>query len=315
VAGNARTVTPVGSAPGSYDLALPPATAHGLFDGRDFYYIGGEPLIVEEEGVNPAATCAPPLQHDARYFAQTGYRVDDDAFWDYFQARGGVATFGYPVSRSFSLLGFSTQLFQRQAMQRGPDGGVRLLNLLDAGLMPYTQFQGSQFPAADPTMLAAAPVPGSPGYADAVVNFVKANAPDTWQQRPTRYFQTFQRSVTLAQAFPNGGGSPGLLPLLNLEIWGLPTSQPLVDPNNRNFIYQRFQRGVMHFDAGCSCTQGILFGDYLKAILLNHDLPTDLNIEAQHSALYGQYDPDSPTWRSRPDQLPGTNLTYAFEKG
>ena len=33
---------------------------------------------------------------DPRLFAQTGYRVDRDAFWDYFTRRGGVTTFGYP---------------------------------------------------------------------------------------------------------------------------------------------------------------------------------------------------------------------------
>src|SRR5438270_9958356 len=33
-------------------------------------------------------------QADARLFAQTGFRVDRDAFWDYFSRRGGVTTFG-----------------------------------------------------------------------------------------------------------------------------------------------------------------------------------------------------------------------------
>ena len=51
----------------------------------------------------PSAPAAPqpqaaPAPADARYFGQTGYRVGDDAFWNYFQVRGGVRSFGYPVS-------------------------------------------------------------------------------------------------------------------------------------------------------------------------------------------------------------------------
>ena len=313
--GNRRPLLPSGPAPGAYVLPLAPATAHGSFDGRDVYYIGGDPLIVEEDGVTPGASCAPPLPHDGRYFAQTGYRVDQDAFWGYFQARGGVATFGYPVSRTFHLLGFTTQLYQRQAMQLAPDGSVRLLNLLDGGLLPYTRFNGSTFPAADPHVTAAAPAPGSPGYAAAVVTFVRAQAPDAWQGQATRFFQTFQGAVGPAQAFPHGGGSAALLPLLNLEVWGLPTSAPMVDPTNHNFIYQRFQRGVMHYDAGCGCTQGVLFGDYLKGVLTNQGLPPDLADEALPNPLFRQYDPDSAGWLARPEQAPGTDLTYAFEPG
>ena len=46
------------------------------------------------------------------------YRDDRDAFWDFFQKRGGLRTFGYPVSRDFLFYGCTTQLFQRVAMQR-----------------------------------------------------------------------------------------------------------------------------------------------------------------------------------------------------
>jgi hypothetical protein len=315
VQGNSQSLTAVGPGSGVYRIPLAPATAHGIFSGRDFYYIGGSPVIVQEDGVTPGSSCAPALVHDARYFAQTGYRVDNDAFWRYFQSRGGVATFGYPVSRTFKLLGFTTQLFQRQAMQVAPDGSVRLLNLLDAGLMPYTKFNGSRFPAADPAMTAKAPAAGSATYAGAVVQFVQTMAPDLWQGHTTKFFQTFQSTVSLTQAFPTGGGSSALLPLLNLEVWGLPTSQPTVDPTNHNFVYQRFQRGVMHYDAACNCTEGILFGDYLKEILTGKNLPADLAGEAQNSALYHQYDPDSAGYLEQPERLPGSDLTFAFAQG
>jgi hypothetical protein len=45
----------------------------------------------------------PITPRDGRFFAQTGYRIDNDHIWNYFQARGGVDTFGYPVSRTFLL--------------------------------------------------------------------------------------------------------------------------------------------------------------------------------------------------------------------
>jgi hypothetical protein len=31
---------------------------------------------------------APAILHDNRYFEQTGFRIDDDAIYGYFQARG-----------------------------------------------------------------------------------------------------------------------------------------------------------------------------------------------------------------------------------
>lgn len=46
----------------------------------------------------------PATPHDNRNFPQTGYRIDNDLIWNYFQARGGVNTFGYPVSRTFPFL-------------------------------------------------------------------------------------------------------------------------------------------------------------------------------------------------------------------
>jgi hypothetical protein len=51
------------------------------------------------------------------------------------------------VSRQFLLDGFQVQIFRRNIMQLQPDGGVQTLNLLDPGLMPYTQINGSTFRA------------------------------------------------------------------------------------------------------------------------------------------------------------------------
>jgi hypothetical protein len=70
---------------------------------------------------------------------------------------------------------------------------------------------------------------------------------------------------------------------------------------------------ILHYDAGCGCTQPILLADYFKAILTGRNLPTDLNEQARGSRFYGQYDNSSPSGVRRPDLLPGTEMQFAFE--
>jgi len=103
--------------------------------------------------------------------------------------------------------------------------------------------------------------------------------------------------------------------LLNLEIWGLPTSNPAPDPGNGGFIYQRFQRGIMHFRAEASVTEGILVGEYFKSVITGKNLPPDLAADMQGSRYFNQYSPSTVNWLSRPGELPGTDLTGAFEPG
>ena len=98
-------------------------------------------------------------------------------------------------------------------------------------------------------------------------------APDEHGGRPVRFFQTFASQVDLATAFPNGVGNPDLLPGVNLELAGAVTSPPVTDPNNPNFIYQRFQRVILHYDATSGVTQPVLLADYFKAILTGENLP------------------------------------------
>jgi polysaccharide biosynthesis protein PslG len=258
---------------------------------------------------------APPVgiaQQDPRFFSQTNFRVDNDAFWTFFQTRGGVRTFGYPVSRTFKLDGFSVQIFQRIVMQLQPDGSVATLNLLDQGLLPYTRINGSTFPAPDRAVISQTPSPTDPDYATKIIDFIQAYAPNTFEGNVVNFGATFNSTV-LAVDVPDAPES--LLPLFNLQIWGAPTSQPAADPSNANFIYQRFQRGIMHFDKGCGCTQGLLLADYLKSVLTGVNLPPDLQQQAQadHSRLLDQYAPRQPLSIARPSELPGSDLTKAFE--
>jgi hypothetical protein len=252
--------------------------------------------------VDPNAPKPPPMTHDERYFSETGYRIDDDAMWSYFNARGRVPVFGFPVSRPFVLLGCRVQIFQRQVAQSCAGRDVSLMNLLDPDVFPYDHINGSDLPAPDSALKAATPAVASPGYGTAIVDFVHSNAPDSFESLAVSFGNTF---------FNSGLGSN---PLIALEVWGAPISRPQRDPNNANFVYQRFQRGVMHFDATTGRTQALLLADYLKAILRGKDLPADLAVAARGSKYFAQYCPNNNTrWMCRPGDLPGTDLTFAFE--
>src|SRR5262249_15026863 len=116
---------------------------------------------------------APAVPHDARYFNETKFRIDDDAIYAYFQARGMVETFGFPVSRTFGFLGCQVQIFQRQIAQRcGNSNTVQLMNVLDPEIFPYTRVNGSIFPPPDDGLKNSTPRVDSPTYATAILQFV-----------------------------------------------------------------------------------------------------------------------------------------------
>jgi hypothetical protein len=275
--------------------------------------------------VSPTATPgpvqqAPALAHDSRYFNETHFRIDDDAINSFFQARGQVQTFGFPVSRTFNFLGCAVQVFQRQIAQHCSGTQVQLMNVLDPEIFPYTRVNGSIFPPPDEALKNSTPKVSDPNYSTAILDFVRANAPDQFQGQAVNFGQTFFTSVTPQQA---NTSDPNILGLLDLEIWGAPISHPAPDPGNANFIYQRFQRGIMHFTAGQG-TRGILLADYVKQILIgptmpggaaNPNLPLDLAQQSQGSKYFAQYCPGGTRWLCRPNDLPDSDLTFAFEQG
>ncbi|MGI5836176.1 MAG: cohesin domain-containing protein [Chloroflexota bacterium] len=263
--------------------------------------------------VLPLRQAGRTIPADPRYFRETGYRIGRDAFWDYFLKRGGVRTFGYPISREFTFLGFTVQFFQRGVMQLQPDGGVTTMNLLDGDLMPYTRVNSSTFPAPDRFLIDSAPSVGDPEYPEQVIAFLQAHVPNSWQGLPVNFLDSYLSTVRYEDAFPQGEGSEGLLPSINLEMWGLPTSKPKFDPRNHNFVYQRFQRGIMHYDATTGLTQGLLLGDYFKSIITGWGLPADLEGQAIGSRFYRQYERGRSGYIARPGQLLGSDLVGAFE--
>jgi hypothetical protein len=238
---------------------------------------------------------APAMAHDERYFSQTGYRIDNDDVWNFFNQYGGIETFGYPTSRMMTFLGCPVQMFQRQIIQVCQGQGAALINMLDPEIFPYTKVNGSTFPGADPTLKNNTPQVGSPSYGEDILNFINVNVPDMFAGQPVNFLQHFNST----------GG---------LTIWGAPISQPAPDPSNGGFIYQRFQRGIMHYIQGTG-TESILLADYLKAILMNQNVPTDLAQQANESRYFGQYCPGNAAWLCRPNDLPATDLTFAFVQG
>lgn len=303
---------PITAAQGQVSYVVPLAGATANTDDKDpsHYLIGGAPIILVEEGVGDEVTLSPTEV----YFPRTGF-TSADRFLDYFQHRGGLRTFGYPISRPFRLNGQSVQFYQRQVMELRASGEVGLLNLLDEDVMPYTRINGAVFPAIDRTLTKQAPTPSEPGYATKIITFIRQNSPDKWTSLPVGFGRTFSQTVKAEDAFGGKKVDPGVVAGLNLELWGVPTSRPERDPANDNFIYLRYQRGIMHYDRTTGITQGLLLADYLKQIVTGQGLPPDLETQAQESRLYRQYDRTKPGWIARPGELPDTDLTKAFDRG
>ncbi len=274
-------------------------------------------LYVPPDVEAPPLPTAPPVAHDERYFPETRYRIDDDAIWRTFLSRGQVETFGYPVSRPFVLEGCRVQFFQRLVAQvcEGREG-VALLNLLDPEFFPYspdggTRLNGSTFPAPDETIKRTTPAVADPDYAGRILDFVRQTVPDEWENEPVRFGETFFGLVTAEQA---GTDEPALLGLLNLEVWGAPNSLPMRDPNNADFVYQRFQRGIMHYDRATGVTRGILLADAFKQVLRDSaELPPDLRGQALGSRFFAQYCPNGPRGLCRVLEM--ADLRFAFEEG
>jgi hypothetical protein len=245
-------------------------------------------------------------------FSETGYCIGNTAFAEYFTQRGGVQSFGFPTSRVFRLHGFPVQMFQGHVMQLQPNGQVSTLNLLQAGLMPVTRINGSVFPPEDPALVGATPKVGAPDYASQMVTFTRQNIPNEFEGKAVNFASSFDATIDLATAFPNGGGNAALKPLLALEIWGAPTSHPMRDPTNPTFVYQRFQRSIMHFREACACTERILLADWFKAIITGQGVPSDLAQQMSDSPFRDQWAPGSLYGLARPGALPESDLTNAF---
>jgi hypothetical protein len=266
--------------------------------------------ILGQSSLVTAQPASPGL--DPSFFPATGYRIASPAVLEYFRQRGGVRTFGYPVSNEFPLLGKRVQIFQRQLLEIQSDGTVMPVSILDPDVLPITHIDGLNLPAADPDVVAAAPTPDSPDYVTQALAFINVYVPDDWNGLQVNFQSTFLNSVTCADAFGADPCDPSQLPALDLQLWGLPTSLPTTDPLNPDFVYQRFQRGIMHYARNTGLTQGLLIGDWLKRVIIGVDLSPDIGAEVRSSRFFAQYAPSRPLALDRANDLPDTSLAQAF---
>src|SRR5471030_2203005 len=98
--------------------------------------------------------------------------------------------------------------------------------------MPYSEINNATFPPIDDALVKTLPAPGSKDYVGGIMRYVQQTTPDNWNGIPVNFGTTFTTTVSLKDAFPTGKPQPGLLPGINLELWGVPTSAPAIDPNN-----------------------------------------------------------------------------------
>jgi hypothetical protein len=97
---------------------------------------------------------------------------------------------------------------------------------------------GLTVPPPDPSLTFVAPTPDQPNYSARLDAFLAVTVPDTFAGQDVQFLSTYN---------DNGG----------IDVLGLPTSVPKADPNNPNFIYQRFQNAVLFYN-GSEGTTSVL---------------------------------------------------------
>ena len=88
--------------------------------------------------------------------------------------------------------------------------------------------------------------------------FVQNFVPDSWNGQPVQFLSTFTSE---------GGAA----------VLGLPTSAPKADPANPSFVYQRFQNGILFYDAAAGTTGPLPLGEHLKGLITSGKLSADVS--------------------------------------
>ena len=121
------------------------------------------------------------------------------------EARRGAHASAIRSAASSLFFGCQTQFFQRVAMQQCGNQGVGTLNLLEDGLLPYTRFNGSTLPRPGPGAdRERRRCPATRTTRTKAIDFVRANAPETVDGEPVKFFSTFQTTVGLARRLSAG---------------------------------------------------------------------------------------------------------------
>jgi len=261
----------------------------------------------------PTATKA---AQDPATVAATGYDLSDPTIAAYFRQHGGVAALGNPISNPMRLSGSRVQLFQRQAIEVRADGSVGTLDLVDGDFLPLTAIGGPGM-APDPALVAHVPAAGAPNYIQIVAMYLDAAAPNDWKGMPVRFGATFRSMVRCPDLVGVAACDNRTLLSAANDLWGLPTASPVLDTHSPDFVYLRFQRGMMVHSRKAGQTQWLLLGELFKQVLLGRPLPPEIlsQISASpvYSRFYAQYDPQARDGVARPTELPNTSLAGAFQ--
>lgn len=115
-------------------------------------------------------------------------------------------------------------------MRRLAAGAALVVGLLMPGAaLAAGPLDGLSVPQADPAVMFVAPTPDQPNYDARLQAFVEITVPDTWNRMPVQFLSTLND--------------------IGPDVLGVPTSAPKADPNNPNFVYQRFQNGLLFYNA------------------------------------------------------------------
>src|SRR5436189_5092964 len=84
---------------------------------------------VNQHAMVVGVSAAAPPSESGSVYQEAGFAVADGPIGSYFAARGGVRTFGPPVSNAFPLMGEQIQIFRDFVLKVDANGAVSTVNL------------------------------------------------------------------------------------------------------------------------------------------------------------------------------------------
>ncbi len=165
-------------------------------------------------------------ERGTRYFPETGHNLQG-AFLNYFQEKGGLEIFGYPITEEFQEDGLLVQCFQRARLILTGSRGKRAWGSGEVKVAPLGELLGHRSPPFKPTY-----------------------------HFPHRYYP--QTGHALSFAFLNYYEAQG-----GEEVFGYPITEPFLE---KGLIVQYFQRARMEWHPDKKRVQlGLLGEEYFEA--------------------------------------------------
>ena len=165
-------------------------------------------------------------ERGTRYFPETGHSLQG-AFFNYFQEKGGLEIFGYPITEEFQEDGLLVQYFQRARLVLTGAPGKRASGSGEVRVASLGELLGHQSPPCKPTY-----------------------------HFPYRYYPQTGHALSFAflDYYEAQGGE---------EVFGYPITEPFLE---RGLIVQYFQRARMEWHPDKKRVQlGLLGEEYFEA--------------------------------------------------